>query len=348
MNTHFETYLNKFEENDWLYTLDTLLPRIHEVDRNAAQIWFRFFPLSLFRHLQSAEDREKAKRGFAMLGKYELKDQIDTSHSYLYGHRFWRTVKAAIEAESAVVQNDGVVLAEEIEQIAAMAAEKLKVDASLVIGITAVGLMTLVQTGLENFKAAGGEVSKPKGPMAQSPDRIVKSRADDDSQGLLGFLKTVNKNYSVIYDETCSDGRFAIMNDQEMTGASALDRSQNWQEKDQRCWEGPIPVECTAASCGTCWVGVIAGQEKLSEVSPRERRQMKVFGYNQPEVPKPFLRLACQSKAFGNATIVIPPWNGVFGKKIYANVEDRELEPATTSARALREVVHEAVKTELS
>ncbi|CAN5436634.1 MAG: 2Fe-2S iron-sulfur cluster-binding protein [Pyrinomonadaceae bacterium] len=338
----FEQYLHNFIESDWLSAIHTLLPEIHEVDRNAVQIWFRFYPLSLFRYLQSAEDLEKAVQGFAMLGRYELKDQIDTSHHFLYGHRYWKTVKAAIEAEAVVFENDDIDLAEEIRQLAAMSAEKLKIDVSLVIAIAAVGMMTLNQTGLENFKNAADGIQKPTGLMAKSPDKIVSERSKDDSQGVFGFLKTVNKKYSIIYDEKRNDGRFAITSDQEIAGASALDRSQNWQEKDSRCWEGVIPVECLSASCGTCWIGVIAGQEKLSEVSRRERKQMKVFGYNQPEGERPFMRLSCQAKASGNATIVIPPWNGVFGKKIYQNVQDVELEPATTSARELRKVVSEA------
>ena len=69
---------------------------------------------------------------------------------------------------------------------------------------------------------------------------------------------------------------------------------------------------------------------------------MKVFGYNQPDEAKPFMRLACQAKAYGNVSIVIPPWNGVFGKKVYDNVEDVELEPVTTSAKKLRETIAEA------
>jgi uncharacterized 2Fe-2S/4Fe-4S cluster protein (DUF4445 family) len=103
-------------------------------------------------------------------------------------------------------------------------------------------------------------------------------------------------------------------------------------------------VECTSASCGTCWVGVIAGEEKLSEVARRERRAVKVFGYDQTEAAKPIIRLACQARAAGNITIVIPPWNAVFGKKVYGNVEDLELEPVTTSAKALREVVRQAAE----
>ena len=340
--TTLETYLNKFTETDWLAAVDSLLPSVHTVDRNAVQIWFRFFPLSLFRYIEAAEDKEATLQGFAMQGNYALKDQIDTSHHFLYGHRYWKTVKAAIEAESQVFANPNIDLAEEIRQIAAMVAEKVKADTSLLIGITAAGLMTLVQSGSEAFNAAPGDTEKPKGIMAKSPDQIVAERAKDDSQGILGFLKTINKEFSIRYDETSSDGKFRIMNDQEITGASSLHQTENWQEHDARCWDGVIPIECTAASCGTCWVGVLGGEEKLSEVARRERRAVKVFGYNQPEEPKPFLRLACQAKASGNATIVIPPWNAVFGKKVYGNIEDLELEPVTTSAKALRDVIKEA------
>jgi ferredoxin len=170
---------------------------------------------------------------------------------------------------------------------------------------------------------------------------VLGARSADDSQGLFGFLKSVDKKFSVIHDER-SNTRFEILNDQEIASASANDRSQDWQSKDERCWEGPVPVECTSASCGTCWVGVIAGSEKLSEVARREQRAMKVFGYGQTDDAKPLIRLACQAKAYGNVTIAIPPWNAVFGKKVYGNVEELELEPVTTSAKALREVVREA------
>ena len=90
-----------------------------------------------------------------------------------------------------------------------------------------------------------------------------------------------------------------------------------WWSRDPRCIpnEGPIPVECRAASCGTCWIGVLAGAEKLSPVVANdEGRRMEVFGYPGTEGEKPLIRLACQAKAFGAVSIVIPPWNGVIGK----------------------------------
>jgi hypothetical protein len=64
-------------------------------------------------------------------------------------------------------------------------------------------------------------------------------------------------------------------------------------------------------------VGVLGGAEKLSDVVPTdEGRRMKVFGYVNTEEPKPLIRLACQAKASGAVSIVIPPWNGIMGKAI--------------------------------
>ncbi len=346
MSDHFETYLQKFSEAEWQNAIAVLSPSIHKVDRNAAAIWFRFYPLSLFQYLSDAPNVDEAKQKFAMLGSFGLEDRIDTSHAFLYGHRYWKAVKEAIEAESKAFTGADAGLVDEISKLADVVAKKVGADQSLLLAITAAGLMTVRQVGSEKFAAAPGETSKPSGLMTKSPDAIVAARNSDDSQGLLGFLKTVNKKFSVIYNELAKNGRFDIMNDQEIASASANDRSQNWQEKDSRCWEGPVPVECTSASCGTCWVGVLSGEDKLSDVARREGRAVKVFGYNQTEDKKPLIRLACQAKAHGNVTIVIPPWNAVFGKKIYGNIEELELEPVTTSAKALRDVVRKAAATE--
>ena len=340
--TNLETYLEKFNEADWLAAVEELLPCIHEVDRNALQIWFRFYPLDLMRFIDAAEDRDEALRGFALQGDFELKDQVDTSHHFFYGHRYWKTVKAAIEAEAVVFTDQTPMLVEEIKAIGMLVAEKLKIERQMVNAIVTIGLATLNQTGLEAFKAASGEVEKPTGIMSKSPNAVIAERAKDDSQGLFGFLKTVDKKFSVKYSNGRLDGKFDIMNDQEIATASARDQSRDWKQQDERCWEGVVPVECLSASCGTCWVGVLGGEDKLSSVTPRETRSMSVFGYNQPEGEKPFLRLACQAKAFGNVSVVIPPWNGVFGKKVRGNVEELELEPATTSARVLRETIASA------
>ncbi len=345
MNNNFTEFLNNFSEDDWLKILETLSSDIHAVDRNATQIWFRFYPLKLFRALQTAENKAELVQKFVMQGDYELKDQIDSSHKFLYGHRFWNEVKTAVETRNENFSSEKTDLANEIKQIAQTVSEKTKTDKSLLIGIVAVGLMTLTQVGLDAFKNARGETEKPPGMMNNSPEKIVNERAKDDSQGFFGFLKTIDKKWTVRYESSKSgDGKFKMMNEEEIASGAARDQSQNWRAADERCGEGVIPVECRSAACGTCWIGILEGAEKLSDVSTRERKQMKVFGYRQGDDAKPILRLACQARGYGAISIVIPPWNGVFGKKIYSNVEDVELEPATTSAKKLRETISDAVE----
>jgi hypothetical protein len=66
----------------------------------------------------------------------------------------------------------------------------------------------------------------------------------------------------------------------------------------------------------------------LADVGVREGKKIKEFGYIDTVEPKPLIRLACQAQAFGAVSIVIPPWNGVFGKYLNAekssNAEDLE------------------------
>lgn len=345
MNNAFIKALERHTEAEWLAAVESLLPGIHEVDRNAVQIWFRFYPLDLVRYLESAEDVEQAMKGVNLEGDFGLLDKIDTSHRFLYGHRYWPQVRQAVIGRAAG-EAEFTDLASEIKAVAAEVAKAAKADEKLTTAISAVGLMTLVQAGFDDLRAAPGIAQKPAGMMAKSPDQIVAERAKDDSQGLFGFLKTIDKQFSVEFNAFAYDGDLKIINEEEIASASQKERSRDWQSLDPRCWEGPVPIECTSASCGTCWVGVVGGQEKLSEPSPRERRAMRVFGYNQPDDAKPFMRLACQAKATGNVSIVIPPWNAVFGKKVRGNVEDVELEPVTSSAKKLRETIATAVSGE--
>lgn len=341
-NTGFENHLNNFTENQWLETISRLLPEIHDVDQNAVQIWFRFYPLSLYRYLQKAEDKEATLHGFAMQGNYELKTQIDSSHNFLWGHRFWADVKKAIIERSSSFDSDQMDLANEIRSIGRSVAKGVSQDSSLLIGITAVGMMTLVQTGFEAFKTTSGETAKASGLLTKSPDKVLAERRKEKKNRIFGFLRTIDKEFNVTWDETKKGSKFDVIYHEELASGSAKDQSQNWLERDERSGEGVIPVECRSAACGTCWVGVIGGAEKLSDVARLERKQMKVFGYKQGDEAKPIMRLACQAQAEGSVSIVLPPWNGVFGKKIYG-VERVELEPATTSAKKLRETIDDVL-----
>ena len=355
MKTAFETNLEQQTEEAWAAALVTLLRSVHEVDRNATQIWFAFYPLSLHRALLETDDREKLARELLLQGDYELKAQIDSSHHFLYGHRFWPEVKRAVEQHAEGVggqqgvgssvsgvesltqesstgpaENEnpelvsqhpspntlrpGSSLADQVASVARTVAGELKKDESLLVGITAVAFMTVRQVGLEAFKAAPGTLAIDKKHIKQTPEQILNARAKDDSQGLLGFLKTIDKQWTVTWDENDNGAKYKLREAQDLAGGAAADQSRDWSALDPRRIEGPIPVECRSASCGTCWVGVLGGAEKLSDVAVREGKQIKEFGYIDTAEPKPLIRLACQAQASGAVSIVIPPWNGQFGK----------------------------------
>ncbi|HUF03860.1 MAG TPA: 2Fe-2S iron-sulfur cluster-binding protein [Aridibacter sp.] len=343
-HTNYEISLAKLGEDEWIAGVGTLLNKIHEVDRNAVRIWFRFFPLALREYVLSADDREETLLSLAMQGDWDLAEQIDTSHRFLYGSRFWPAVKKAVLKRNKDFAAGAVEIESEIGEVADLVSVETGAERDLTLGISAVGLMTFRQAGAEKFSAASGEGYKPSGLLRQSPDKIVEARTSEPNRGLLGFLKTIDKDFRVIWDEHDKRAKFEIICDEEIASAAARDQSRNWLESDERCIEGVIPVECRSAACGTCWVGVLGGEQNLTDVEPLEKRQMKVFGYGQKDEKRPIIRLACQAAAEGSVSIVIPPWNGVFGKKVYGNVEKVELEPATSSAAKLRETISKVLE----
>ncbi len=323
--TPFEAFLNQHDAQAWTQIVSDLLPHIHEVDRTATEIWFHFFPLELLRAFEQAEDPAKLAQELEMQGDYFLKNQIDTSHRFLYAHRFWTEVKRAIaELAASNVAPANLLLASQIREIAGRVAAERKVEQSLLVGITAIALMTLQQVGLDAFKAAPGAVELDARAARRTPQEILKERARDDGQGLFGFLRTADKVWTVVWDESRDDRRFKMIHMQEVASAAATDK-RDWSAVDRRCTveEGPIPVQCRSASCGTCWVGVIGGAEKLTDVAAREGRKIKEFGYINTDAPRPLIRLSCQAQGMGAVSIVIPPWNGSFGKYLQKQKEAR-------------------------
>lgn len=291
--------------------LDAIAPRIHDIDRNATRIWFGFWPLDLSIALASADDSDALARKLGLMGRWRLADHIDASHRFLFAHRYWPQVKTIIASPREWPQELRAV----VEAVADAAARTARVDPEMLLGMTAVGLMTLRQTGVAAFEAAPGEIHLTQEMRRRSAVQIMSRRGKDDWQGLLGFLRGPKKQWTVNFDETQPDSTFTVINGQEIATAAQNDKRE-YRANDMRCTpgEGPIPVECRAASCGTCWVGVLSGAEKLSPVVERdERKRMGVFGYPTTDEPTPLIRLACQARAFGAVSLVIPPWNGMFG-----------------------------------
>jgi len=296
----------------WLDTIELLAVNIHEVDRDATRIWFAFYPLHLHLALEAAPDKVAAQRKLGLMGTWGLANSIDSSHRFLYAHRFWPQVKSAIAATDEFPDN----LAALITQVADSACRTARVDRDRLLGLAAIGLMTLRQVGAGAFAAAPGAVHLSDRVRAKSTHQVMTARAKDDWQGLLGFLRGNRKLWTVTFDENDPDATFVAVNNQEVASAAQSDKRE-YRSKDPRCIpnEGPIPVECRSASCGTCWVGVLGGANKLTPVEKHEAVRMKVFGYADiKEGTNPPIRLACQARAAGAVSIVIPPWNGIISR----------------------------------
>lgn len=305
------TELVRFDADAWKRAVETLTADGHPIDRNATRIWFTFYPLELHLAMDDAVDPAALARKLGLMGRWRLADQVGASHRFLYAHRYWPQVKAAIQNWTGAVPGD---VAEIARAVAEASARTARVDAEMLFGISVVLLMTLRQAGPEAFAAEPPSIHLPDRARAMSPHQVLRARARDDWQGLLGFTRGLRKQWSVTFDESDPSARFALINGQEIATAAQTDH-RDYHSRDPRCTpnEGPIPVECRAASCGTCWIGVLGGAEKLSPVNDRdERRRMKVFGYVESSEERPLVRLACQAKAHGAVSIVIPPWNGVF------------------------------------
>src|SRR5215813_12062499 len=89
-------HLRTFDAETWRRAFETLSAEIHPIDQNATRIWFAFFPLDL--HLAIEEAGDDAQRKFGLMGNWRLAEQVDSSHRFLYGHRYWPQVKAAIQS----------------------------------------------------------------------------------------------------------------------------------------------------------------------------------------------------------------------------------------------------------
>jgi ferredoxin len=320
----FGAFLNQHHDEKWREVIQLLLPSIHKVDQSATQIWFYFHPLPLHEALEQAEDAEALAQNLLLSGDYDLKDRIDTSHTFVYGHRYWPQIKSAVaQFATSNTAPKSLELAAQIKDLASEVGKQMGVDPPLLVGITAIAFMTLQQVGVARFKAAPGTIHISKKVARKTPEQILAYRAKDEGQGLFGFLRGIKKVFNVTFNENEEDANFKIINTQHITTAAAEDK-RDYHAKDSRCvtGEGPIPIECRSGACGTCWVGILGGIENTSDVAGLEYRRLKTFGYIDTEEDKPVIRLACQTQVTGPVSIVIPSWNGVFGKFIRQQKEE--------------------------
>jgi ferredoxin len=311
----FLAFLAQHDDDAWLRVVDRLESATHPVDRVATRIWFHFFPLALQR-LMERDDAAVLARRMALEGRWRLADQIDHSHAFLYGHQYWPAVREAVLAYGTDTSTPASLdLTAQIQEIARRAAATAKADLAVVVGIAAVGLRTLQQVGPGALAAAPGETLGPGAWEGRSAQEVLASRQKQDSQGMLGFLRGDRKQWTVVFDERYPAAQFPLIHSQQITTAAAMDQ-RNYRARDARCSQGPIPVQCQSCSCGTCWVGVLGGADRLSPVQPNERAKLAECGYIVTDESHPPIRLACQAQAFGRVSIVIAPWNGIITRAL--------------------------------
>ena len=129
-HTSLRAFLCRQTWRDWEESVKRLLPQIHAVDQTATRIWFRFYPLDLAEAFEKETDPESLARKLVLMGRYRLHDHIDTSHRFLYGHRYWPTVKQ-VTLDRIQTNSVPADLTELISDVATRAAKQLDVELSL-------------------------------------------------------------------------------------------------------------------------------------------------------------------------------------------------------------------------
>lgn len=275
---------------------------MHAEDRNALLIWFSTHPLILTELLEQEDTTGRIATFFQLKGQYRLTDVANTSHAYLSSYPHWARVRKAL---GELKENSFHSLLEAVEAVGKASGVAMEWALSL----AAIGWMLLRQAGDEFLSQ---EIPPVTG--------AVVPRASRYAPGLLERLKGAKACERVIHNERQADAWFPIRDGEEITSAAEQDK-RPYHLVDERCYEGMgvIPVDCRAGSCGTCWIGVLGGNDHLEAITPFETQRLRYFGYEEfphegADAERPLIRLACQVRAHGSVSIVIPEWNGVFGE----------------------------------
>ncbi len=291
-------------EEAWEQALAELGPGIHPVDREATRVWLAFWPAKLQMELRAAREPGEVARRFKLEGQYRLEQALEESLGFFYGARYWDAVR---RHALRVLKQEGRSPAASAREIAAAVAREARLAEDLVVGVSLAAVVAAQQVGLERL-------AEPRRVPARlsrygSPQEVLRMR-----RGGRRFWSLLARRHRVVWDESEPGRRsFPALEGQNLTMAAAQDR-RAYRDLDPRRVEGPIPVQCRSGQCGTCWIGILGGRERVSPIETYEARQLEHFGYVHrvdPAEPHPPVRLACQCVVHGDLSVVIPPWNGL-------------------------------------
>ena len=257
-------HLSRYLPTEWDSAIETLTPEIHAIDLHATRVWF------------------------SCVAHTSLADRIATSHTFLYGHRYWPQVKRAILAAAKEASWPSV-LPELLDGIADHATRTTQVDRDQLLGITAASLRTLRQVGLDAFTASASTVQLPRWAHVRSIRQVRRARAHQTWRPFGALFGKVRVR--VTYSEASPDASCGVVDGE--TIASGL----------------PAELRGCGGECsGACVIGLLAGAQYVSSMEADEEALLAATGCRQAKSADeyPLIRLACHARPSGDVTIVIP------------------------------------------
>jgi len=192
-----------------------LFTQIHPVDRVATEIWF------------------------AWCDRWNPAVSVDTSHRFLYGHRYWPRVKAAIVAATLTGH-----LLDDVLTVAEAATRTVRVDVDQLLGIAAVGLKIRESVGPEEFTGAPGRVLLDDRVRVETPSQVLQRRATNVPEGLFGRFRGDRRQWRVTVEPDAAETRVVTHGD-------------------------PL-APCRGGNHDECVVGILAGADRLTPLAGDE------------------------------------------------------------------------------
>lgn len=216
--------------------LDDLLLQTHPVDQQAICAWI------LLRR------------------KFATHILTDSLYRAMYGYRYWPRVKAAVLSTT----HPDLPFVDRVMKAANAATRTARVDADLLVGITAAAMAMCDRLGQEAFAATPDDPALSATALLETPTMILRRRARNRPEGILGALPGVQPRWCVTREPDPKD-TYVV-------------------------GDGDVLAPCRGSNHERCDVGVVAGADRLSPMPDGE--------------PFPLIRRACETRVFGRVSLL--------------------------------------------
>lgn len=209
--------------------LETLIERAHPVDREVLRLWVH------------PALTEPARRAF-------------------FGYRYWPRVKAAVL--STTIQD--LPFVDRVVSAADAATRTARVDADLLIGITAAAMEMRDRLGPDAFASTASEPDLNAATLLETPTMVIRRRARNSPDGILGALPGVRRRWNVTR-EPDPDDTYVV-------------------------GDGDVLAPCRGGNHERCVVGIVSGADRVSPLEGND--------------PFPLIRRACATRVLGRVSLL--------------------------------------------